>query len=399
MKKNLKKYGLYVGEIVLLYVFSLLCCKLSLKSPLYELSTMDVQKLRGSMLFLNVLCYYLCPCIFYMIFQEFHWDKKSRMAALHREKPKLSALFADAFRSVDFWKYGAPLLALLTLFDNGYLDPIVFSPFRSLWILRFLNKALLYALPMVPALLLSESLLRRDWHRQWKASGLAYTETGFASILPVAKWKLPVNVCCVFLAVFLLPAVTIYFTAAVAFVLLLGMSRKLIFALLFLAFLVWLWRLFRVVRSRKKLKRELKKVCAERGYSLTWRGAPFRGVFTGSRKVDLVVETPKKVFVGALVPIYGVVPLYVQNDSYRYAIRFLAWHLPFPKHRFGFSGYEPGKGKEVQKVAVFSREPNRIRLGKPGASDEIFCGDRTGEVLLQSGESFCHWLDRLHLMK
>jgi hypothetical protein len=137
--------------------------------------------------------YYLLPPLFYLFLEEYNHEKKETVTVQYSQKPSFFQAFCHAASTLWFWKSALPLLILLSCLDPGNLLWIVCpAALRKWWYARLAFQLLFYWIPQNLLLLLVESMLYRDWHRQWKMNFFT-REKGRANINRLPKKRLLFN--------------------------------------------------------------------------------------------------------------------------------------------------------------------------------------------------------------
>lgn len=224
---------------------------------------------------------------------------------------------------------------------------------------------------------------------------------------------------------YLVTMAPIFIVAAVIFLVTPERPYMVYFFLGAVAIVLVLAPIVRFLIVRLRLRKKLRRICAQSGFSITLRRSFFVAFRRASGKVDLTVTTPKNVFEVAFIPSvsrFSAIELSEKLDSYRRVSR-----LGFsPRKRINRKG-QTIDSNEIKKTSnklkkfvaismdnsdmkpksnLVSRRTRQILLlspvagevrhiGENGGYREIENGDGVGNRTIYTGTGFVNMLDRL----
>lgn len=314
----------------------------------------------------------------------------------------------QTLRSFSFWS--DTLCLLLPLSAMGALNVIpelVLQGRKVGWLVRFGLKLLSYALPLLAVFLYIESGIRQTWYREWEFASRTSKDAILDDLVREhpSYGMLAFNIVCIAGGTWLMPAI---FWAVVAFFVtgvnvLTGNAVRILLYIITIAVVLILVRALKTVRARRKLFKELKKICAERGYDLSTKTNTVRGLFFCTCREDFTVETPNKRYVGSILPIPSKKSeLYFRLDydggGYNFKRQIYKYTIYFPRHKLNFGEVsELQCGKETERILLLTREPADLLVGDRERTWRIYNGAHSGEYTVYDATAFCHFIDRLQL--
>lgn len=314
----------------------------------------------------------------------------------------------QTLRSFSFWS--DTLCLLLPLSAMGALNVIpelVLQGREVGWLVRFGLKILCYALPLSIIFLYIESGIRQTWYREWEFASRTSKDAILDDLVREhpSYGMLAFNIVCIAGGTWLMPAI---FWAVVAFFVtgvnvLTGNAVRILLYITTIAVVLILVRALKTVRARRKLFKELKKICAERGCNLSTKTNTVRGLFFCTCREDFTVETPNKRYVGSILPIPSKKSeLYFRLDydggGYNFKRQIYKYTIYFPRHKLNFGEVSKSQcGKETERILLLTREPADLLVGDRERTWRIYNGAHSGEYTVYDATAFCHFIDRLQL--
>lgn len=357
---------------------------------------------------LRAILYYIAPIPFYGLSQQYDIVKRKELLATYSGLTKKRQIILQTLRSFSFWSDA--LCVLLPLTATGALNVIpklILQGREGGQLVTYALNLLCYALPLVAVFLYVEASIRRVWYREMdfisRTSEEAIEKSG-GRIRP-SYGMLIFNIVCVAVGIWLVPSLywrVLAYIITGANILRGNLVRVLLWILAIIVILI-LWRALKTVRARRKLFKELKKICREHGYKLATRINTPHGLFNCTRQEDFVVETPEKRYTGMILPVPNKkCILYFRFDydggGYNFQRAVMNYMVFFPRHKHDCRRvFESRSEKPNEKIILLTREPADILVGDRVRTWRAYNGANLGSYTVYDATAFCHYIDRLQL--
>ena len=167
---------------------------------------------------------------------------------------------------------------------------------------------------------------------------------------------------------------------------------------------LYLFRTVKAIIGRKRLIKQIKKICRERKHRLTLHRSPIASIFRLSKKTDLSVETHERVYHVKLFSCLARKKIYhfVDRNSYVTYLK-VYFALPFAAkasesllfstfHRF--MAEVPSDGEKESFVLLFNPVPNDVTyIDETGMRRVAGNGSFIDSMLVCNAKGFCELIE------
>lgn len=357
---------------------------------------------------LRTILHYIAPIPLYGLAQQYDTIKRKELLATYTGLTKKRQIILQTLRSFSFWSDALCLLLPLTAMGALNVIPeLILQDREGGRIVTFALNLLCYTLPLAAVFLYVEASIRRIWYREADFISRTSEEAieKFGGRIRPSYGMLVFNIGCVAVGIWLIPSLywrVLAYIITGANVLRGNLLRLLLWILAIIGALI-LWRALKTVNARRKLFKELRKICAERGYNLTTRMNTLRGLFYCTRQEDFVVETPEKRYAGSILPVPNKkCTLYFRFDydggGYNFQRAVMNYMVFFPRHKHDCRRTFASKSdKPTERILLLTREPADILIGDRIRTWRAYNGASLGNLTIYDATAFCHYIDRLSL--
>lgn len=403
---NAKRFLISLAKSTLIILLLTLFCVISLDiipaaDPDYI--TRDPE---GSKPYVRLLVYFIAPIPFYAIAQQFDTAKRKELLATYKGLPKKRQVLLQTLRSFSFWS--DTLCLLLPLAATSVLDLLsdIILPEREVgFLIRLGLNLLCYVLPLAAIFLYIESSIRRTWYREWEFASRTSKDAileDFAREHP-SYGLLVLNVAAIGAGIWILSTIiwSIVSVLGTGVNILKNNIVRILLIMFVVAVIMIILRALKTIRARRKLFKELGKICTERGYRLITRKNTVRGLFYCTGREDFTLETPDKRYVASILPIPSKKSaLYFRLDydggGYNFKRSLFKYSVYFPRHKLDFNAVSVTDGeKHVERILLLTRTPADLLVGDRERTWRIYNGAHSGEYTVYDATAFCHFIDRL----
>lgn len=159
-----------------------------------------------------------------------------------------------------------------------------------------------------------------------------------------------------------------------------------VWAIALIALFLWL----RAAVKRIRMLRRLRRICREKGCSLTVRRNPYLSILFPGREEDMVVEGEERYPVKLIACRNPLVRLRLQEGIYTFYHKVgfgkMFFYVPV-RHRFRFT-------QEGRRMLVLCPSTPNTAFGDMKTAAPADNGDRLGDAMLFTSTAFCHYLER-----